>query len=232
MSVRLLLLALVLAAGLLPAAEAVYVVRAGDTLTQIASAELGTATRYREIAELNALEPPYVLKVGQELRMPPLDPTDPLVFAIRDRLASGSTSPPPADDAGLAGVLDRGLIGALVAMAVLWLVVVVVDALGLQLGAWLLERPLTWGPSWLAGVLLAALAVGGLLVSLGVQLATRPLVWPTATAAAIFAAIHLVVGWVVVDRGLQAGGRLATVLLILVLVFRTVAIGTVGLIWV
>jgi nucleoid-associated protein YgaU len=47
-----------------------YVVRDGDTLSTIASSELGSVTRMAEIARLNALADPDVLSVGQTLVLP------------------------------------------------------------------------------------------------------------------------------------------------------------------
>ena len=47
-----------------------YVVKKGDTLSGISRDQLGTATRWQEIAELNKLEHPYRIKVGQTLELP------------------------------------------------------------------------------------------------------------------------------------------------------------------
>jgi nucleoid-associated protein YgaU len=56
-----------------PAASAqggAWRVARGDSLYTIASRALGNSTRWREIAELNGIAPPYRLDVGQELRLP------------------------------------------------------------------------------------------------------------------------------------------------------------------
>ena len=50
--------------------ERVYVVRAGDSLVRIAQKELGDLKRFEEIAELNGIERPEFLKVGQKLILP------------------------------------------------------------------------------------------------------------------------------------------------------------------
>lgn len=49
-----------------------YVVVAGDSLSKIAKEQLGDASRWPEIVELNkeALPNPNLLKVGQELKLP------------------------------------------------------------------------------------------------------------------------------------------------------------------
>lgn len=47
-----------------------YRVRAGDTLSEIAQAELGTYVRWREIVELNPGLDPNRLMAGQEIRLP------------------------------------------------------------------------------------------------------------------------------------------------------------------
>ena len=48
-----------------------YVVKKGDVgLMQIAREELGDVHRWRDIARLNGLQSPYVIRVGQELDLP------------------------------------------------------------------------------------------------------------------------------------------------------------------
>lgn len=47
-----------------------YTVRNGDTLSAIAQRELGAASRWPEIANLNGLANPDLIYPGQELRMP------------------------------------------------------------------------------------------------------------------------------------------------------------------
>jgi nucleoid-associated protein YgaU len=47
-----------------------YVVGAGDTLSVIAKRLLGSAARWKEIADLNGIDDPARLKAGQELRIP------------------------------------------------------------------------------------------------------------------------------------------------------------------
>ena len=59
---------LLLSASELEARE--YVVRRGDTLSNISQAQLGTARRWREIAALNNIPAPHSLKIGQVLTLP------------------------------------------------------------------------------------------------------------------------------------------------------------------
>jgi len=47
-----------------------HIVVAGDTLTGIAQKKLGDARRYREIAAMNYINPPYTIYPGQELTLP------------------------------------------------------------------------------------------------------------------------------------------------------------------
>jgi len=54
-----------------------YVVQPGDTLSEIAQAQLGSSRRWREIAELNPGVTATELHVGQRLELPPLDATSP-----------------------------------------------------------------------------------------------------------------------------------------------------------
>jgi nucleoid-associated protein YgaU len=53
-----------------PAAERTYTVKSGDTLTDIARRELGAASRAQELADLNGVEDPTKLRVGQVLKLP------------------------------------------------------------------------------------------------------------------------------------------------------------------
>lgn len=53
-----------------PSAVRTYVVRSGDTLTRIAVRLLGSANRWKDIADLNGLRDPNHLTVGQTLRIP------------------------------------------------------------------------------------------------------------------------------------------------------------------
>ncbi len=50
----------------------VYVVQSGDSLSKIAKEELGDASRWPEIFELNKdqIKDPNLIRVGQELRLP------------------------------------------------------------------------------------------------------------------------------------------------------------------
>lgn len=47
-----------------------YTVRHGDTLSSIAARQLGYATRWHEIADLNRIRDPKSIRVGQVLRLP------------------------------------------------------------------------------------------------------------------------------------------------------------------
>lgn len=47
-----------------------YTVRKRDTLSAIAQAQLGAASRWPEIADLNNLPNPDLIYPGQELKMP------------------------------------------------------------------------------------------------------------------------------------------------------------------
>ncbi|WP_325051981.1 peptidoglycan DD-metalloendopeptidase family protein [Streptomyces triticagri] len=52
-------------------AAGTYTVKAGDTLGAIAAAQLGNAARHPEIAALNGIADPNLIKVGQKLKLPP-----------------------------------------------------------------------------------------------------------------------------------------------------------------
>lgn len=48
-----------------------YVVEPGDTLSSIAASALGDSRRWRELADLNGIEQPDLILVGQVLQLPP-----------------------------------------------------------------------------------------------------------------------------------------------------------------
>jgi len=64
------LLAVFASASTVAAEESVHVVKPGQTLAGIAQERLGDASRWKEIARLNDLKPPYKIAVGQKLRLP------------------------------------------------------------------------------------------------------------------------------------------------------------------
>ncbi len=62
------------AAGKTEAPAAVdYVVQEGDTLETIAEQKLGTAEKWKLIAEANGIDDPRSLRVGQKLKIPARD---------------------------------------------------------------------------------------------------------------------------------------------------------------
>lgn len=71
-----------------------HTVAAGDTLGQISSDRLGTAKRWREIAELNPGLKPNALRIGSTLKLP---------CAVADGAGEGGSGDPPARTA----LLDR-----------------------------------------------------------------------------------------------------------------------------
>lgn len=46
-----------------------YTVKKGDTLKKIAKAKLGSSSKFKELAKLNGINPPYTLKVGQVIKL-------------------------------------------------------------------------------------------------------------------------------------------------------------------
>jgi hypothetical protein len=52
-----------------------YTVRPNDTLSQIAKSQFGSSSRWKEIAKLNNLKPPYKLSIGQRLILPDVSST-------------------------------------------------------------------------------------------------------------------------------------------------------------
>lgn len=96
-------------------AEDCHVVQMGETLGKIAQVRLGAPSRWREIAKLNHIAPPYRLKVGQVLQLPPRAAK---LSAYGDSVAAASVPTP-------AGQLSGGV------KAGLWLAMIVLVAGGL-----------------------------------------------------------------------------------------------------
>lgn len=90
-----------------------YKVKPGDTLSKIAAAELGGAERWQEIAELNHIQQPESIKVGQTLQLPDADRRDgPGHTATSLPAFSASQTPTPL----FIGFLAWMTIGGLVAL--------------------------------------------------------------------------------------------------------------------
>jgi LysM repeat protein len=53
-----------------PPPERTHVVKSGETLSEIARRELGSATRANDIAQLNGIDDPTKLKAGTTLKLP------------------------------------------------------------------------------------------------------------------------------------------------------------------
>jgi len=70
-----LFIALVIATTTLSLEASEYIVRPNDTLSQIAKSQLGSSRRWKEIAKLNSLKPPYKLSIGQRLILPDVSST-------------------------------------------------------------------------------------------------------------------------------------------------------------
>ncbi|RMH54551.1 MAG: LysM domain-containing protein, partial [Candidatus Hydrogenedentota bacterium] len=69
-----------------------YTVRPGDTLYGIALRELGKGSRWKEIARLNKIPPPYEIAVGEKLLLPISIPSSP---PPPPPPPSSTPSPPP-----------------------------------------------------------------------------------------------------------------------------------------
>lgn len=79
-----------------PAAHAkLHVVAPGDTLYSIAGS---AGVRYQDLAQWNNIDPPYTLRVGQQLRLTASDKTPPALPTERETKTAVSTKPrlPPA----------------------------------------------------------------------------------------------------------------------------------------
>ena len=61
-----------------------YTVRKGDTLSGIAASQLNDAGRWRELARINAIEPPYHITPGQSLLIPGLPGASPRAESTSD----------------------------------------------------------------------------------------------------------------------------------------------------
>ena len=53
-----------------PGEPALHIVKLGESLSSIARDELGNLDRWPELATLNNLSPPYIIRPGQQILMP------------------------------------------------------------------------------------------------------------------------------------------------------------------
>ena len=51
-------------------AKQIYTVQSGDTLSKIARDVVGELARWRELAYINSIDPPYIIRPGQRLYLP------------------------------------------------------------------------------------------------------------------------------------------------------------------
>jgi len=73
--------------------DKIYTVQAGDTLSKIAERLYGDVDRWHEIAYINSLAYPYIIKPGQVLRVS--DPDHPLVIEITKKVTPHAATPTP-----------------------------------------------------------------------------------------------------------------------------------------
>jgi|GEM_PF-1905606 len=88
----------------------VHIVSRGETLSKIAAEQLGDASRWREIAELNSISNPSAINVGQELRLP-ADAVGASSGATVPQIVDGSVANPVALQAAVdaaMGVVEAG----------------------------------------------------------------------------------------------------------------------------
>ncbi len=122
-----------------------YVVAPGDTMSQIAKTQLGSARRWKEIAELNNIRPPYSLRPGDKLTMPgdgaasePDDMSDGMVWPV-DPQTAVQTWPQAGLSWGSFGLSEPIWVWGIVGLLVFW----TITAICLHAGCWfsLVEAP-------------------------------------------------------------------------------------------
>lgn len=74
-----------------PAGRRTYVVKAGDTLGEIAQYQLGTSRRWKEIVAVNDGLDPNRLRVGQTILLPSADPGAPVTAVAREAAGPASS---------------------------------------------------------------------------------------------------------------------------------------------
>ncbi len=60
---------LMIGSGHAAAENSMYTVKRGDSLIKIAKTQLGSAARWKEIAEMNGIKKPYLIRPGRELKL-------------------------------------------------------------------------------------------------------------------------------------------------------------------
>ncbi|MDP6546845.1 MAG: LysM domain-containing protein [Phycisphaerae bacterium] len=131
----LLLIAFVISGAALSAEASEYIVRRNDTLSHIAQSQLGSSARWKEIATLNNIKPPYKLSLGQRLILP--DVSSPAGRSETVEIEILPVEPPqielPSNAPGAGLELPSQLwVCVLVALIVLW----AFSVLCLRLGCW------------------------------------------------------------------------------------------------
>ena len=95
-----------------------YIVQPGDSLSIIARDELNDANKWKEIAQLNNIPPPYTIYPGQVLQLPTfsdivIDPTGQPIREFKTGLTIKAKPPQHDIDGGLIVTGIALLIGAL-----------------------------------------------------------------------------------------------------------------------
>jgi len=161
---RYLFCALLIALCTAPSVASDYVVRPGDTLSGIAESQLGSAHHWRQIAEINGLEPPYKIRVGQTLRLPGRDalgesaPHSPEIASTPTRATLEVRPHLWIWPLGLLEARSHLWIWALGLLVVVWLL----GAVCVRIGCWFSLVETSFNRCFLLSLLLSALLVLGL----------------------------------------------------------------------
>jgi len=198
-----LFIVLVISTTALSAEASEYIVRPNDTLSQIAKSQLGSSGRWKEIAKLNRLKPPYKLSIGQRLVLPDVSSTPGVGESVEIELiprapASGSEftrTELQVNKPGASFELPARLwICVLVALVLFW----VFSVICLRAGCWfsLVEA------SFMRCAFLSLVSAGLLLLFLGVLASVGYLVVSQHMSPSVFsvAAVVLFVVYLVVSN--------------------------------
>ncbi len=209
-SLLIIVLVITCAASLLEARD--YIVCPGDTLSNIAQTQLGSARRWKEIAALNNMRAPYSLKIGQLLTLPddgirpdpPRRPED-LVIPVDPGLAVEAPGAQPSIPGGLQ-LPGNLFVWGVVALLVLW----AFSSLCLWIGCWfaLVETTFlrcVWLALLHACLLILFVVMLAFMFGMLVSQEMSPIVWPLAVGVVVL--IYLSVSAAITKRVLDCKWR-------------------------
>ena len=74
--------------------QRIYQVRSGESLTSIARDVLGDMDRWKELAHINGLQHPYIIRVGQVIELPTAESEDVEIVVAPKKVPAANRAAP------------------------------------------------------------------------------------------------------------------------------------------